>query len=107
MVETSNIHSSYFRRKFAIHVRNVHLLASQKKKYKGFVYVCEDTACGLDYVGSDVYVCSRWTQTKKAFLEKNIINTGMYKHFMEVCPADDGSGNLEHLRWTLVDHLDT
>ena len=32
-------------------------------------------------------------------------NTGIYKHFMDGCQADDG--NLNQLRWTLVDFMDT
>ena len=39
MVETSTIHSPYFNRRFAIHGRNVHLPASQKKKVQ-MVCVC-------------------------------------------------------------------
>ena len=58
-------------------------------------------------MGSTVDVCSRWSQTKKACLDQNSKNTGLYKHFMEGCPGDDGSGDLKHLRWTLVDHIDT
>ena len=107
MVETSTIYSPYFHRKFAIHGHNVHLPASQKKKYKWFVYVCEDLACGLIYVGSTTDVCGRWAQTKKACRDRNSNNTGLYKHFMEGCPADNGSGDLSYLRWTLVDHIDT
>ena len=105
MVETSTITSPYFNRKFAIHGRNIHLPASQKKKSRWFVYVVEDEACGLIYVGSTVDVCNRWAQTKKACLDRNSLNTGLYKHFRDGCPADDG--DLGHLRWTLVDHIDT
>ena len=107
MVETSTVYSTYFRRKFAIHGRNVHLPASQKNKHTWFVYVAEDVHCGLTYVGSTVDVCSRWAQTKKACLDKNNSNTGLYKHFLEGCPADDGCSDLKHLKWTLVDHIVT
>ena len=105
MVETSTINSTYFRRKFAIHGRIVHLPASQKIKHTWFVYVVEDTNCGLTYVGSTVDVCSRWAQTKKACLDKNNSNTGLYKHFEEGCPA--AGSDLKHLKWTLVDHIVT
>ena len=72
MVETSTIFSPYFGRRFAIHERNIHVQASQGKKEKWFVYVAEDTYCGLIYVGSTVDVCARWAQTKKNCLdEKN------------------------------------
>ena len=107
MVETSTITSPYFQRRFAIHGRNIHLPASQKKKLRWFIYVCQDTACGLIYVGSTVDVCSRWSQTKKACLDQNSSNTGLYKHFQNGCPAFTNSGDLSHLTWTLVDHIDT
>ena len=42
---------------------------------------------------------------KKACLDKNKNNTGMYKHFMDGCRADDGT--LNQLRLTLVDFMDT
>ena len=71
MTETSTITSPYFGRRFAIHGRNIHLPASKKRKLTWFVYVVEDTACGLIYVGSTVDVCSRWAQTKKACLDEN------------------------------------
>ena len=105
MVETSTISSIYFGKRFAIHGHNVHLPASQKNKYKWFVYVCEDVACQLIYVGSTTDVCARWAATKKACLDRNNDNTGMYKHFMNGCPNDHG--DLKHIRWTLVDFLDT
>ena len=104
MVETSTITSPYFGRRFAIHGRNIHLPASQKKKPRWFVYVVEDVACGLIYVGSTVDPCSRWAQTKKACLDRNSVNTGLYKHFRDGCPAF--TGDLSHLNWTLVDHID-
>ena len=107
MVETSTITSPFFRKRFAIHGRNIHLPASQKKKLRWFVYVCQDTACGLIYVGSTVDVCSRWSQTKKACLDQNSVNTGLYKHFQDGCQAFANSGDLNHLTWTLVDHIDT
>ena len=105
MVETSAVTSLYFNRRFAIHGHNVHLPASQKDKHRWFVYLCEDLACTLQYVGSTTDVCARWASTKKACLDKNKNNTGMYKHFMDGCPADDGT--LSQLRWTLVDFMDT
>ena len=105
MTESSTVYSYYFRRKYAIHGRNVHLPASQKEKYRWFVYSCEDTACQLIYIGSTTDVCSRWASTKKACLDQNSSNTGMYKHFQSGCPAFNG--DLSHLRWTLLDHVDT
>ena len=104
MVETSTITSPYFGRKFAIHGRNIHLPAAQRRKLQWFVYVVEDIACGLVYVGSTVDVCSRWAQTKKACLDENNGNTGLYKHFRDGCP--NNTGDLSHLRWTLVDHIE-
>ena len=92
MTETSTIESFYFNRRFAIHGRKIHLPASQKKKYTWFVYVVRDEACGLVYVGSTVDVCSRWAQTKKACLDGNNTNTGLYKHFSDGCPAHAAGG---------------
>ena len=66
----------------------------------------EDTACWLIYVGSTVDVCSRWAQTKKACLDENSVNTGLYEHFRDGCPANTVNTDLAHLRWTLVDHID-
>ena len=106
MTEISTITSPYFGRRFAIHGRNIHLPASQKRKLTWFVYVVEDTACGLIYVGSTVDVCSRWAHTKKACLDENSVNTGLYKHFRDGCPANTANTDLAHLRWTLVDHID-
>ena len=77
MTETSTITSPCFGRRFAIHGRNIHLPASQKRKLTWFVYVVEDIACGMIYVGSTVDVCSRWAQTKKACLDENSVNTGI------------------------------
>ena len=105
MRETSTVYSHYFKRKFAIHGHNVHLPASQKNKLRWFVYLCEDLACSLQYVGSTTDVCSRWASTKKACLDQNNSNTGLYKHFLSGCPA--GTGDLSHLRWTLIDFVDT
>ena len=107
MVETSTIYSPYFTRKFAIHGRNIHLPATQKNKHTWFFYCCEDTACSLIYVGSTSDVCKRWANTKKACLDKNSNNTGLYKHFKDGCPANNGARDLSHLRWTLVDHMET
>ena len=42
MVETSTITSPYFQRRFAIHGRNIHLPASQKKKSSG-LFMCVKT----------------------------------------------------------------
>ena len=83
----------------------MHLPASQKNKHRWFVYVCEDTACTLQYVGSTTDVCARWGSTKKACRDRNKNNTGLYKHFMDGCPAYNGT--MANLRWTLVDSMDT
>ena len=70
MVETSAVTSFYFNRRFAIHGHNVHLPASQKDKHRWFVYLCEDLACTLQYVGSTTDVCARWASTKKSMHEQ-------------------------------------
>ena len=107
MVETSTVTSYYFKRKFAICGRNIHLPASQKKKLTWFVYCVNDTACQMLYVGSTVDPCSRWAQTKKACLDRNNTNTGLYKHFAEGCPTHLETEDVSHLTYTLLEHMDT
>ena len=105
MKETSTVHSFYFNRNFAIHGRNIHLPASQKNKFQWFVYAVIDEHCQLMYVGSTTDVCARWSQTKKACLDRDNSNTGLYKHFKDGCPGYNSS--LSHLNWILVDSVTT
>ena len=107
MIETSFVTSYYFNRRFAIHGRNVHLPSSMKNKTTWFVYLAHDTHCQLLYVGSTTDVCSRWSNTKSACLNRNKSNTGLYKHFQQGCPEHITSGNVKHLTWTLLDHYNT
>ena len=107
MQETSTVTSYYFKRRFAIHGRNIHLPASQKKKLKWFVYGIDDTACKKYYVGSTSDVTSRWANTKKACKDRNLTNTGLYKHFHDGCPTHLETGDLSHLTYTLLDYIDT
>ena len=104
MEETFTVYSYFFSHKFVIHGHNVQLPAMQKRKLRWFVYIC---VCALIYVGSTVDVCARWAGTKKACLDRNNTNTGLYKHFETGCPAHAATGNLEHLRWKLNDFVDT
>ena len=46
-------------------------------------------------------------ENKKACLDSSSNNTGQYKHFLDGCPTHVNTGNLAHLTWTLVDHIDT
>ena len=62
-----------------------------------FVYLLEDTACMLQYIGSTTDVCSRWSSTKSACNKEDSVCTGMYKHFKEGCPRDTGREK-NHLR---------
>ena len=107
MIETSCVTSLHYGRRFAIHGRNIHLPASQKKKMTWFVYLVEDTACQLQYVGSTTDVCHRWSSTKTACLGRKLTNTGLYKHFHGGCPEHLNSGDVRHLVWTLVDFIET
>ena len=108
MVETSFVTSYYFNRRFAIHGRNVHLPAGHKiRKLKWFVYLVHDTYCQLQYVGSTMDVCSRWSSTKSACLGRKSSNTGLYKHFMEGCPEHIDNGDVKHLTWTILDYIVT
>ena len=103
----SHFVSYHYKRRFAIHGRNIHLPASQKKKHKWFVYGVDDTACQKYYVGSTVDPCSRWASTKKACRDRNLTNTGLYKHFHEGCPTHLQTGELSHLTYTLLDYIET
>ena len=82
MKETSYVISYHFKRKFAIHGKNIHLPAGMKNKMRWFIYLVHDTHCQLLYVGSTNDVCRRWSGTKSACLGRNKDNTGLYKHFM-------------------------
>ena len=104
MVETSSIYSSYFKKRFAIHGHNVHLPASQRNKIKWFVYSVEYK---LIYVGGTTNICRRWANTKKACLDCDSVNTGLYKHFKNGCPGGNEGGELEQLRWTIIDFMET
>ena len=44
---------------------------------------------------------------KKACMDGNLSNTGLYKHFMTGCPEYQTNGDLSHLKWMLVDSLNT
>ena len=57
--ETLTIFSFHFQKNLAIHEQNIHLLASQKKKFKWFVYTIVDELCDLIYVGRTPRLRSR------------------------------------------------
>ena len=107
MIETSFVTSYYFNRRFAIHLKNIHLPAGMKKKMVWFVYLVHDTSCQLLHVGSTSDVCARWSQTKKACQDSNRDNTTLYKHFQDGCPKHQETGNIRHLNFTLLDHIQT
>ena len=104
--ETTCVKSMYNQRTFAIHGHLTHLPASQKTKLRWFVYLLEDLSCMLQYVGSTIDVCSRWSSTKSALNKANSNSTGLYKHFMDGCRNDTGLSK-SHIRLTLIDFLDT
>jgi hypothetical protein len=66
----------------------------------------EDLACRLQYLGSTIDICSRWSSTKSACNKGDSNSTGLYKHSMEGCPNDTGAEKA-HIRLTLLDYLDT
>ena len=104
--ETSYVDSIYFNKRFAIHGKLVHIKPSVKPKLRWFVYLMEDTGCRLQYVGSTTDICARWAAAKSACNKANSNSTGLYKHFQEGCPSDDGHEK-EQIRITLLDFLDT
>ena len=103
--ETNFVESIQYKKKFAIHGSLVHLQPSQKPKLRWFVYLLEDEACKLQFVGSTTVVCSRGAATKSCN-KANSNSTGMYKYFMDGCPNNTGTDK-PHLRLTLLDYLDT
>ena len=105
-IETSCVYSIYFDKKFAIHGHLTHLKPSVNPKLRWFVYLMEDIACKKQYIGSTTDVCSRWANTKSACNKRNSNRTGLYRHFQEGCPHDQGPDQ-DHIRLTLVDYLDT
>ena len=82
----------------------MHLAGLHKNKLRWFVYLCEDVACSLQYVGRTTDVCARWAGTKKACRDQNSNNTGLYKHFQSGCPA--GTGDLVDIVDTTTDKLE-
>jgi hypothetical protein len=104
--ETSVVQSYHSGKKFAVHGHLTHLPAGQKTKLRWFIYLLEDTACRLQYVGSTTDVCSRWSTTKSGCNRADSVCTGMYRHFMNGCPQDGGREK-DQLRLTLLDFLDT
>ena len=67
---------------FFIFLLSLPLPAGQKTKMRWFVYLMEDTACMLQYVGSTTDACSLWSRTKSACNRDDSVCTGMYRHFM-------------------------
>jgi hypothetical protein len=104
--ETSYVESFYFKKKFAIHGKLVHLKPTIKSKLRWFIYLMEDLNGQLEYVGSTTDVCARWAATKSACNKGNSNSTGLYKHFQEGCPSDVGLDK-EQIQLTLLDFLDT
>ena len=96
----------YNGRKFAIHGRNIHSKATDSNPMKWFVYLMEDIPCRLQYVGSTVSVTSRWANIKQRCNKRDSDSTGLYKHFRDGCPNDDGT-NKQTIRISLIDFMDT
>ena len=44
---------------------------------------------------------------KNSAIRRQETNTGLYKHFHDGCPAYQQHGDFNHLKITLVDHIDT
>ena len=65
----------------------------------GYVYMSIWTY-GYLYGCIDIWI-------KKACLDGDSVGTGMYTHFKSGCPAGTGGGELNHLKWTILDHSET
>ena len=105
MQETRTVLSKHFMRKHAISGHNTHLAASVKPKTRWFVYLEEDSSCGLQYVGSTSSMTHRWANTKKKCSERNSNWSGLEAHFREGCPGHI-SEKLSHISITLLEHMD-
>ena len=105
MIERKSVQSRHFSVKHAICGNNVHLPATQKLKLRWFVYLEEDTKCGLQYVGSTSSMTNRWANTKKLCNDKNSKGTGLEEHFRMGCPNDTGATK-SHKQITLLEHMD-
>ena len=91
MLERSFVQSEHYNgRKFAIHGRNIHMKATESKPLRWFVYLEEDVPCRKQYVGSTMSVTSRWANTKSRCNARDSDLTGLYEHFRDGCPNDDG-----------------
>ena len=105
MTETRRVWSKHFQRTHAIRGHISHLGATVFPKTRWFVYLEEDSSCGLQYVGSTSSLTHRWANTKKKCKDRNSNKTGLETHFMDGCPGQENR-NLSHIRVTLLDHLD-
>ena len=107
MMERSWVTSEYYQgQKFAIHGRNINLKATEPKPLRWFVYLEEDIPCKKQYVGSTISVTSRWANTKARCNAQDSDLAGLYKHFRDGCPNDDGREK-RNIRISLIDFMDT
>ena len=57
-------------------------------------------------MGSTVSVTSTLSNTKQRYNKRDSDYTGLYKHFRDGCPNDDGT-NKQTIRISLIDFMDT
>ena len=107
MVETDNVFSHWKHRNFAIHGRNVHQKASDKKSLTWSVYLLECLPCLAQYIGSTNNIPNRWGNHKSNANLCNSTSSGMAKHYSDGCPHDNKDTDKPQLRITIVDYLDT
>ena len=62
--------------------------------------------CKKQYVGSTNSVTARWANTKLRCNRRDSDMTGLYQHFRDGCPHDDGIKK-NNIRISLIDFMDT
>ena len=61
------------------------------KQYIGSTTDVRSKRASTKYMGSTTAVRSRWAATQSACNKRNLNATGLYKHFQDSCPRDDGN----------------
>ena len=115
LVETKQVVSSYLINKPKFWIRGGDLRhdvdneydISKSDYFRWFIYLITDTKCDLQYVGSTTNLLSRWAHHKFSCNNKKA-STGLSRHFIEGCPADEGEDRkkLKYLEITIIDKYD-
>ena len=102
LVQTDHVVSRHFGTKHSIRHHLHHNL-----KNVWFIYLIEDTVCGLQYIGSTVNLNQRFSCHKSGINKKDPNSkstSGLLKHFLSGCPGDNPP-NQSHLKVTIIDSI--